>query len=78
MDAQELKDIVGNPLALGDEVATDTMAYKSSNLRIGIIKAVEPGLHGTYIKVQYEVSGSKRTVTRRPSGVVKIVRKEAA
>lgn len=68
-----MKDIVGNEIALGDSVATDTMAYKCSALRIGTITEVrENPRYGHEVKVSYEVRGSKKSVWRYPNGVVKV------
>lgn len=67
-------DIVGNTFQVGDHVATDTTAYRSSHLRVGQVVAVE----GQYVRVRYEVSGAKRSVLRLPNQVVKVAVKEVA
>lgn len=69
----ELKDIVGNTFAVGDKVATDVMSYKTSYLRVGEVVGVEPSPRGeVYVRVRYEASGTRRSLLRRPSGVVKV------
>lgn len=68
----ELKDIIGAAFKVGDKVATDTMAYRSSALRIGTVTEVEDLRGYPNVKVSYEIDGRKRSVWRRPSGVVKV------
>lgn len=77
--APRLTDICGTPFAVGDYVATDVCSYKTSYLRVG--KATE--FDGKYVKVTYETGDTRkdgkpctRSVTRRPSGVVKVDRPE--
>lgn len=64
----EMKDIVGQPIKLGDRVATDTMAYRSSSLRIGTITEVNERT----IKVTYMLGDRRQSVWRYPQGVVKV------
>lgn len=80
MDTQ-MKDICGTPFAIGDLVATDVMSYKQSSLRVGTVTAFD----GTWVTVQYELAPPswrrgakprKQSVTRRPTGVVKVDRPE--
>lgn len=80
MDTQ-LKDICGTPFAIGDNVATDVCSYKTSHLRVGVATAFD----GKYVKVTYQTGDLRvdgkpctRSVTRRPNGVVKVDRPEAA
>ena len=70
--AIELKDIIGAAFKVGDKVATDTTAYRSSALRVGVateVRETRPGF--VEVKVTYQASG-KRSVWRRPEGVVKV------
>ena len=70
-----MKDIAGNEIKLGDWVATDTTAYRTSNLRVGTITEVrENPRYGNEVKVSYEVRGTKRSVWRYPHGVIKVVK----
>lgn len=70
MDTQ--KDIVGNPIQVGDKVATDTI---TSSLRVGELTEWD----GKYFKVTYQ-NGSIRkdgkpghnSVWRRPENVAKV------
>lgn len=74
MDTQ-LKDICGTPFKVGDLVATDVTRYRSSALRVGTVTSFD----GKYIKVQYNLDERrKNSVTRTPSGVVKVDKPEAA
>jgi hypothetical protein len=63
----ELKDICGVPFAVGDWVATDTMSYRTSSLRVGVVTEFD----GKKVKVTYKAS-TQRSVWRRPDGVVKV------
>lgn len=67
MEAVELKDIVGNTYTIGDKVATDTLSYKRSHLRVGTITEVGP----KGVKVYFDVSGG-RAIWRKPDQVVKV------
>lgn len=71
MDTQ-LKDIIGTPFAVGDKVATDTTAYRTSNLRVGIVTEARERRTGWEVKVTYDLGDFKRSVWRRPNGVVKV------
>lgn len=69
------KDIVGNPIQLGDKVATDTMSYRSSSLRIGTLTEWD----GKHFMVTYpngtvrkDGKPGRTSVWRRPEGVVKV------
>lgn len=75
MDSKNLVDIVGTPFSVGDTVATDTLAYRTSNLRVGKVSAFD----GEHVRVPYPDGGKKkdgsaavRSVWRRPQGVVKV------
>lgn len=70
-----MKDIVGNLLEVGCQVATDVTRYRSSALRVGLITEFD----GKYIKVRYEISeGQKFSVKRLPSQVIRAYQTEPA
>jgi len=73
MDTQ-VKDMLGNVLAVGDTVVTDITTYKHTRLQAGMVLSVESGA----VTIAYEKTqryGSKKTrsltVARSPSSVVK-------
>lgn len=60
----QLTDILGDNLAVGLQVAYETMSYKQAHLRVGVITSIE----GQYVKVKPITAG--RTVTKRANQVV--------
>lgn len=68
-----MKDIVGNEYLVGDTVATDTMAYKSSSLRVGtVVEATDKQVKVQYTLETWRGKATKRSVWRYHNGVVKV------
>lgn len=68
-----MKDMLGQPLDIGDRVAMDVAVYRSSALRVGTITHAHGEGAATYVRIKYNLDATRtNTVQRRPGGVVKV------
>jgi hypothetical protein len=70
VDTIEMKDKLGNPLAVGDTVATAMVCRHSGNIRVGRIHSFGAGSLRPYAKIKMLDANS--SITRGSSELVKV------